>query len=105
MQTRVDAGEVVAATSRLQSEADAVRRLAASMAAVGHVEGGTLEGALAESMRVVGDICGDVLEVVGLDLDVLARKARAGAGAYDAIERAVLRAAGSSGRAGSPGDR
>lgn len=99
MQVRIDAGGVVAATGRLESEADAARRLASSLAALGRVDVDTLGGALAEGLRVVGDICGDVLEVVGLDLDVLAAKTLAGARAYDTIERAVLRAAGDGRRA------
>lgn len=100
LHVRVDTGEVVAAAGRLASEADAARRLASSLAALGRADAGALDRALGEALRVVGDICGDVLEVVGLDLDVLAAKARAGAGAYDAVERAVLRSASATGDAG-----
>ena len=89
MQVRLDTGGVVAATVRLESEADAARRLAAAVAALGGAHAGAVDAALIEGLRVVGDVCGDVLEVVGLDLDVLAAKVRAGAQAYDAIERGV----------------
>ena len=90
---RFDGPGVAAAAMRLEVEADAARRLAAAVGALGEVAGGALEDALGEGLRLVANVCGDVLEVVGLDLDVLAEKARAAARAYDAIERAAVRAA------------
>jgi len=90
---RVDTGEVVAAAGCLETEADAARRLASCLAGLVREDAAHLDGALVEGLRVVGDVCGDVLEVVGLDLDVLAATSRAGARTYDATERDVLRAA------------
>lgn len=91
---RFDADGVVAATVRLESAADAARRLASAVAKLGGSHAGTVDAALVESLRVVGDVCGDILEVVGLDLDVLAAKARSGAQAYDEMERGVTSAVG-----------
>ena len=90
---RVDTGEVVVAAGCLETEADAARRLASCLAGLAREDATSLDGALGEGLRVVGDICGDVLEVVGLDLDVLVATSRAGARTYDAMERDVLRAA------------
>lgn len=92
MNVRVDTGEVVAAAGLLQAEADAARRLASGLTGLVRDDAGPLDGALREGLRVLADICGDVLEVVALDLDLLAATARAGAWAYDAVEADVLRA-------------
>ncbi len=94
MHVRIDAVGVVAASGRLESEADGARRLASSLTALGRVDVDTLDDRLVEGLRVVGNVCADVLELVGLDLDVLAAKARAGARAYDAFEHALMHAAG-----------
>jgi len=90
---RVDTDEVAAAAGCLETEADAARRLASCLAGLVRDDAAPLDGALREGLRVVGDICGDVLEVVGLDLDVLVATSRSGARTYDATERDVLRAA------------
>ena len=91
---RVDTGGVLTAAGLLRSEADAARRLASCLAGLDRDAAAPLDGALREAARVLGDICGDVLEVVGLDLDLLAAKAAAGSRTYDATERDVLRATG-----------
>ena len=97
---RVDTHDVVAVTSCLATEADTARRLASCLTGRVRSDAALLDDALAEGLRVVGDVCGDVLEVVGLDLDLLVATSRAGARTYDAVEHDVLQAA--RGGAGSP---
>lgn len=90
MHVRYDGGETVGAAALLEREADTGRRLAV---AAGRLGGGVAHGPLLEGLRVLGDVCGDVLEVCGLDLDLLADTVRAGARAYDEVERNIVREA------------
>lgn len=99
MHVRFDGGEVSRAAAHLESEAAAARRLASAVVGLSRGDEASGDAALAEGLRVLVDVCGDVLEVVGLDLDVLAGKAQAGARAYDATERRLARAAGEGARA------
>lgn len=88
MYVRFDGGEVPVAVAHLETDAEAARRLAS---AAGRLGADVDDAALAEGLRVLGDLCGDVLEVGGLALDRLAAKTRAGAACYHQVEGGVSR--------------
>ena len=88
MRIRVDCGGTAAAGSGLRALADDARRLAGG---AGRVATEVTEPSLAEGLRVLGDACSDVLEVVALDLDLLATCTTAGAVGYDAVEHHLAR--------------
>jgi len=91
----VDAAEVVAAALRLAAASDGARR---ASSAAPDVAAGVTDPGLARPLAVLGDVVGDALDVLGLDLDLLARRVREGAARYGAVERAV--AAGAAAGAG-----
>ena len=87
---RYDGGETIGAAARLAKDADTGRRLSV---AAGRLGRGIDEGPVLESLLMLGDVCGDVLEVCGLDLDLLGTMVRAGVRTYDEVERSIAREA------------
>ncbi len=85
-----DAGQVVAAAFRLTTAAEGARRAAG--AAV-DAAAGVSDPALSRALAVLGDVGGDALDVVALDLDLLADRVRAGAARYGTVEDAVAASA------------
>jgi hypothetical protein len=90
VRVRVESHGVVGAAAHLRSEADGARRLAGTAVALGSE---VTDPSLGEALALLGDVCGDVLEVAALDLELLATTVRAGAALYAAVERGVVRAA------------
>lgn len=90
MQVRVETSGVVDAAAHLRAQADAVRASAARAASLG---AGVSDPLVGEALATLGDVCGDVLEVVGLDLELLASACLAGAARYESVETAVAGAA------------
>lgn len=91
MQIRFEADGVTSAAARLSGAAGDLRRLVG--AATG-LTAGVLDPALGAALAALADICADTLEVVALDLDLLAGAVRAGAVRYDGVETAVVRTTG-----------
>jgi hypothetical protein len=90
VQVRVETSGVVDAASYLRGQADAARGLAARAASLG---AGVSDPIVGEALATLGDVCGDVLQVVGLDLVLLASACQAGAARYESVETAVAGAA------------
>lgn len=87
VQIRVETAGVVSAATHLAEVALTARRLSAS---AGTLAAGVADRTLVDALEVLGDVCGDALDVVGLDLDLLASAARAGAAVYEHVEQAVV---------------
>lgn len=90
MRVRFDGGEVLGAAAQLEAAADTAHRLAR---AAGRLGGDVMDPALADALQVLADVCGDVLEVCGLDLDLVAAKTRAAVVRYGRVEESAARAA------------
>ena len=86
MQVRVETPGVVDAAAHLPAQADAARALAARAESLG---AGVSDPLVGEALSTLGDVCGDVLQVVGLDLGLLASACHAGAALYESVETAV----------------
>jgi hypothetical protein len=94
----VDAAEVVAAALRLAAASDGARR---ASSAAPDVATGVTDPGLARPLAVLGDVVGDALGVLGLDLELLAGRVRAGAARYGAVEHAVEHAVAAGAAAGA----
>jgi hypothetical protein len=94
----VDAAEVVAAALRLAAASDGARR---ASSAAPDVATGVTDPCLARPLAVLGDVVGDALGVLGLDLELLAGRVRAGAARYGAVEHAVEHAVAAGAAAGA----
>lgn len=89
VQIRVETAGVASAATHLAEAALTARRLSASAVTLA---AGVADRTLVDALEVLGEVCGDALDVVGLDLDLLASAARAGAAVYEQVERAVVAA-------------
>jgi hypothetical protein len=81
----VDSDVVLAASASVAAHADACRALAAEMAALG----GLADRDVGTGVTVLTDVCGDVLELVAIDLDLVAARMSAGARLYSAVDAAA----------------
>jgi hypothetical protein len=82
---------VVTAAVTVAADASACRALAAELSGLGQVA----DLANTEVRAGIGeltDVCADVLELVAIDLDLVAARMRAGARLYSAVEAAVVAA-------------
>lgn len=87
MEVRVETPGVVDAAAHLRAQADAARALVARAEALGP---GVTDPVLGAALGTLGDVCGDVLQVVGLDLALLAARCRSAAGLYESVEVSVM---------------
>ncbi|MEP6761555.1 MAG: hypothetical protein ABJA93_09340 [Sporichthyaceae bacterium] len=85
MRLFVDSDVVVAASATVAAHADACRALAAD------VDGlvGVADMDVRAGVSKLADLCADVLELVAIDLDLVAARMRAGARVYSAVESAA----------------
>jgi hypothetical protein len=87
----VDGDVVVTASADVTGHADACRGLAAEVSILGDgvdVADTDVRAGFGE----LADLCADVLEVVAIDLDLVAARMSAGARLYSAVEAAVAAA-------------
>ena len=82
MRLVVDSDVVLSASAHVAAHADACRELAAALAALG----GTADRAVGIGITALTDVCTDVLELVAIDLDLVAARMSAGALLYSAVE-------------------
>ena len=82
MRLVVDSDVVLAASADVAEHADACRRLAAELAALG----GLADRNVGAGMTALTDVCADVLELVAIDLDLVAARMSAGALLYSAVD-------------------
>jgi hypothetical protein len=92
----VDGDVVVAAAVTVAADAAACRALAAEVSVLGEVAD-LADTNVRAGLCELTDVCADVLELVAIDLDLVAARMRAGARLYSAVEAAVV-AASQSGR-------
>jgi hypothetical protein len=81
----VDSDVVVAASADVAEHADACRSLAAELAALG----GLADRDVGSGVTALTDVCADVLELVAIDLDLVAARMSAGARLYSAVDAGV----------------
>ncbi len=94
MRLVVDSDVVVAASADVAAHADACRGLAAELAALG----GLADRAVGAGITALTDVCADVLELVAIDLDLVAARMSAGARLYSAVDAAAAGADPTQGR-------
>jgi len=82
----VDSDVVLAASADVAAHADACRGLAAALAALG----GLADRDVGAGITALADICTDVLELVAIDLDLVAARMSAGARLYSAVDDAAV---------------
>jgi hypothetical protein len=82
---RFDGQPVNTAAGHIRAQAADCRSLAAQLRAIGQVVDVDLRRGLSDLVEV----CADAFELVGLDLDLLAARMRAGALLYDAVESGI----------------
>ena len=85
MRLVVDSDVVLAASADVAAQADACRGVVAALAALG----GTADRAVGAGITALTDVCSDVLELVAIDLDLVAARMSAGAFLYSAAEAAA----------------
>jgi hypothetical protein len=88
---RFDGAGVLGAASHLAGQADGARSLTW---AAGTLAEGVVEPQLTAAVALLGDVCADVLEVLGLDLDLLSSLVLAGAAVYTQVEDGALQVPG-----------
>jgi len=81
----VDSDVVVAASAHVAAHADACRGLAAELVALG----GLADRDVGTGVTALTDVCADVLELVAIDLDLVAARMSAGAQLYSAVDAAA----------------
>lgn len=81
----VDGDVVVAGAANVAADAAACRALAAEVSGLGEVTDTDVRAGVHE----LADVCADLLEVVAIDLDLVAARMGAGAQLYSAVESAV----------------
>ena len=91
MQMRVETSALVDASALLGSHADTLRDQSRQC---GRIAEGRRDPSLAHGGRLLADVAADLLEVVAMDLDLLAGRVQSGAVVYDRTEIAVRRSAG-----------
>jgi hypothetical protein len=89
MPVSVDADALSAGARQIQRRSGECRELTAAAARLD----GPADPAVGAALREVADACADALELVALDLEVVAARTLAAAAAYTAVERAVAAAA------------
>ena len=90
----VDSDVVVAASANVAAHADACRALAAELPALG----GLADRDVGAGVTGLTDVCADVLELVAIDLDLVAARMSAGARLYSAVDAAAAGADRTQGR-------
>ena len=85
MRLVVDSDVMVAASAEVAMHADACRALAAELAALG----GLADRDVGAGVTALTDVCADVLELVAIDLDLVAARMSAGARLYAAADAAA----------------
>ncbi len=85
MRLVVDSDVVLAASADVAAHADACRGLAAELAALG----GIADRAVGAGVTSLTAVCADVLELMAIDLDLVAARMSAGALLYSAVEAAA----------------
>jgi hypothetical protein len=78
----VDSDVVVTASAHVAAHADACRELAAELSALG----GLADRDIGSGFIALTDVCADVLELVAIDLDLVAARMSAGARLYSAVD-------------------
>jgi hypothetical protein len=86
-----DGDVVVAAAVTVAADAAACRALAAEMSGLGEVAD-LAETDIRAGVGELVDVCADVLDVVAIDLDLVAARMSAGARLYSAVEAAAAAA-------------
>ena len=81
----VDSDVVVTASAHVAAQADACRALAAELAGAG----GLADRAVGSGVTALTDVCADVLELVAIDLDLVAARMSAGARLYAVVDAAT----------------
>ena len=81
----VDSDVVAAASAHVGAHADACRALAAELAALG----GVVDRDVGSGFTALTDVCADVLELVAIDLDLVAARMSAGALLYSTVDAAA----------------
>jgi hypothetical protein len=81
----VDSDVVLAASANVAAHAEACRVLAVEVAALA----GLADRDVGTGVTTVSDVCADVLEMVAIDLDLIAARMGAGAQLYSAVEAAA----------------
>lgn len=89
MRIEYDPAGVAAAASRLAAGADLALGVSAVLSGL---TVGVVDAALREALCTLGDVSADVLDVVALDLDLLAGLVDVGASHYESVEAVVGRA-------------
>jgi hypothetical protein len=93
----VDGAVVVTTAANVAGHADACRTLALEVSGLG--DGADVADTdVRAGVYELTDVCADVLELVGIDLDLVAARMSAGARLYSAVEAAVAAAIRSSRR-------
>ena len=87
----VDGDVVVAASGTVAGHADACRALAAEVSGLGDMAD-VADTDVHAGLGELADVCADVLEVVAIDLDLVAARMSTGARLYSAVEAAVAAA-------------
>jgi hypothetical protein len=82
----VDGDVVMTASVNVAEHADACRALAADVSGLGEVADTDVQAGVYE----LTDVCADVLELVAIDLDLVAARMSAGARLYSAVEAAAI---------------
>jgi hypothetical protein len=85
----VDTDVVLAASAHVAAHADACRELAVELAALG----GLVDRDVGSGFTALTDVGADVLELVAIDLDLVAVRMSAGALLYSAVDAAAAGAA------------
>ena len=93
----VDGDVMVIASVNVAGHADACRALAAEVSGLGEVTD-VADTDIRAGVCELTDVCADVLELVGIDLDLVAARMSAGARLYSAVEAAAAAAIRSSRR-------
>jgi hypothetical protein len=81
----VDSDVVVAASADIAAHADHCRGLAAELLALT----GLADRHVGAGVTALADVCADVLELVAIDLDLVAARMSAGARLYSAVDAAA----------------
>lgn len=84
-----DPAGVAGAAARLSVGSDGALRVSAALSGL---TVGVADASLRDALGTLGDVCADALEVVALDLDLLAGLVDTGASRYESVEAGVSRA-------------
>jgi hypothetical protein len=87
----VDGDGVVGASVTVAGHADACRALAADVSGLGELAD-VADTDVRAGVGELADVCADALEVLAIDLDLVAARMSAGARLYSAVEAAAVAA-------------